>query len=152
MVAVYFFRQDLAFPRSVLLVHAALNGRCSSVGASRAGRSWDDTRAGASSSSAPATAQARVIETIRTQRWLGMDIVGAVAMNGHGRCSSGGAADVPIVGRPRGACPRLCETYAADEVHHRVGGRLAGSHARSRSVAGRRARPDLRGAVARTRS
>jgi exopolysaccharide biosynthesis polyprenyl glycosylphosphotransferase len=60
-------------------------------------------------------AASEVIETIRTQRWLGMDIVGAVAMNGARPVLSGGAADVPIVGG-RDDLPALCQSYGADEV------------------------------------
>jgi exopolysaccharide biosynthesis polyprenyl glycosylphosphotransferase len=60
-------------------------------------------------------AASEVIETIRTQRWLGMDIVGAVAMNGARPLLTGGAADVPVVGT-REDLPALCDRYGADEV------------------------------------
>jgi exopolysaccharide biosynthesis polyprenyl glycosylphosphotransferase len=115
MVAVYFFRQDFAFPRSVFLVHAALNGAmlagwriaCRPLMGRYPRRRVLVVGTGDGAS--------EVIETIRTQRWLGMDIVGAVAMNGARPALVGGAADVPVVGR-REELPALCESYAADEV------------------------------------
>ena len=115
LVAVYFFRQDLAFPRSVLVVHAALNGAflvgwrivCRPL----MGR-YPRHRVLVVGTGTGAT---EVIETIRTQRWLGMDIVGAVSMNGALPVLTGGAADVPVVGS-REELPALCETYDADEV------------------------------------
>jgi exopolysaccharide biosynthesis polyprenyl glycosylphosphotransferase len=115
LVAVYFFRQDLAFPRSVLLVHAALNGMGLAgwriVCRPLMGR-YPRRRVLVVGTGTGAT---EVIETIRTQRWLGMDIVGAVAMNGARPVLTGGAADVPVVGS-RDELPALCESYDADEV------------------------------------
>ncbi len=115
MVAVYFFRQDLAFPRSVLLVHAVLNGvllagwrlACRPL----MGR-YPRRRVLVVGTDEAAS---EVIETIRTQRWLGMDIVGAVAMNGARPLLAGGAADIPVVGT-REDLPALCASYGADEV------------------------------------
>jgi exopolysaccharide biosynthesis polyprenyl glycosylphosphotransferase len=115
MVAVYFFRQDLAFPRSVLLVHAALNGlllarwriACRPLMGRYPRRRVLVVGTGAGAS--------EVIQTIQTQRWLGMDIVGAVAMNGARPVLTGAAADVPVVGR-REELPALCESHDADEV------------------------------------
>jgi exopolysaccharide biosynthesis polyprenyl glycosylphosphotransferase len=115
MVAVYFFRQDLAFPRSVFLVHAGLNGlllagwrlACRPLMGRYPRRRVLVVGTGEAAS--------EVIETIRTQRWLGMDIVGAVAVNGARPALCGGAADVPIVGS-RDDLPALCESYGADEV------------------------------------
>jgi exopolysaccharide biosynthesis polyprenyl glycosylphosphotransferase len=115
MVAVYFFRQDLAFPRSVFLVHAASNGAllagwrlaCRPLMGRYPRRRVLIVGTGEAAS--------EVIETIRTQRWLGMDIVGAVAMNGTRPVLAGGAADVPVVGT-RDELPALCESYGADEV------------------------------------
>ena len=115
LVAVYFFRQDLAFPRSVLLVHAALNGMGITgwriVCRPLMGR-YPRRRVLVVGTGTGAT---EVIETIRTQRWLGMDIVGAVGMNGARPVLTGGAADVPVVGS-RDELPALCESYDADEV------------------------------------
>jgi exopolysaccharide biosynthesis polyprenyl glycosylphosphotransferase len=115
LVAVYFFRQDLVFPRSVLLVHAALNGAllagwrlaCRPLMGRYPRRRVLVVGTGAGAS--------EVIETIRTQRWLGMDIVGAVAMNGARPALTGRAADVPVVGS-RDELPALCESHGADEV------------------------------------
>jgi exopolysaccharide biosynthesis polyprenyl glycosylphosphotransferase len=115
MVAVYFFRQDLQFPRSVFVVDAAANAAllagwrlaCRPL----MGR-YPRRRVLVVGTSEAAS---EVIETIRTQRWLGMDIVGAVAMNGARPVLAGGAADVPVVGA-REDLPALCETYGADEV------------------------------------
>jgi exopolysaccharide biosynthesis polyprenyl glycosylphosphotransferase len=115
MVAVYFFRQDLAFPRSVFLVNAALDAgllmgwrlACRPL----MGR-YPRRRVLVVGTSEAAS---EVIETIRTQRWLGMDIVGAVAMNGTRPRLSGAAADVPVVGT-REDLPALCTRFGADEV------------------------------------
>jgi exopolysaccharide biosynthesis polyprenyl glycosylphosphotransferase len=115
LVAVYFFRQDLAFPRSVLLVHAALNAVlltgwrlvCRPLMGRYPRRRVLVVGTGSGAS--------EVIETIRTQRWLGMDIVGAVAMNGARPILTGAAADVPVVGN-RDELPALCQSYGADEV------------------------------------
>src|SRR5262249_37165990 len=60
-------------------------------------------------------AASEVIETIRTQRWLGMDIVGAVAMNGTRGAFAGSAVDVPVVGS-RDDLPALCAEHEVDEV------------------------------------
>jgi exopolysaccharide biosynthesis polyprenyl glycosylphosphotransferase len=115
LVAVYFFRQDLAFPRSIFLVHAVLNGLALAF--------WRRT-CRALMGRYPRRrvlvvgtneAASEVIETIRTQRWLGMDIVGAVAMNGTRPALTGGAADVPVVGG-RDDIPALCAAHGADEV------------------------------------
>ena len=115
MVSVYFFRQDLAFPRSVFLVDAALNGLLLAgwrlVCRPLMGR-YPRRRVLVVGTGSGAT---EVIETIRTQHWLGMDIVGAVAMNGARPVLSGGAADVPVVGN-RDELPSLCQRYDADEV------------------------------------
>ena len=115
MVAVYFFRQDIQFPRSVFVIDAALNGAllagwrvaCRPLMGRYPRRRVLVVGTGEAAS--------EVIETIRTQRWLGMDIVGAVAMNGARPVLAGGAADVPIVGT-REDLPALCASYGADEV------------------------------------
>src|SRR5205823_4746257 len=88
LVAVYFFRQDLAFPRSIFLVFGALNAAL--VAAWRLGSrtlvgSYPRRRVLVVGTNAAA---AEVIDTIRVQHWLGMDIVGAVAGDGVGSAAS----------------------------------------------------------------
>ncbi|HXJ37187.1 MAG TPA: sugar transferase [Candidatus Eisenbacteria bacterium] len=115
LVAVYFFHQDLMFPRSIFLVYAAANAAlvtgwrlaCRPL----MGR-YPRRRVLVVGTSEAAS---EVIETVRTQPWLGMDVVGAVAMNGARPLLQGTAADVPIVGS-RDELPTLCETHAVDEV------------------------------------
>jgi len=115
LVAVYFFRQDLMFPRSIFLVYAAANAAL--VAGWRLacrplmGR-YPRRRVLVVGTS---DAASEVIETVRTQPWLGMDVVGAVSMNGARPMLEGTAADVPIVGS-RDELPTLCETHAVDEV------------------------------------
>src|SRR5439155_1113751 len=94
LVAVYFFRQDLMFPRSILVVQAALDATL--LVAWRLGSrpllgSYPRRRVLVVGTNATA---AEVIGTIRAQHWLGMDIVGAVA--GDGMCPV--ALDVPVLG------------------------------------------------------
>jgi exopolysaccharide biosynthesis polyprenyl glycosylphosphotransferase len=113
MIAVYFFRQDLLFPRSIFIVFAALNagllvawrlGSRSLVG------SYPRRRVLVVGTNAAA---AEVIDTIRGQRWLGMDIVGAVADGGSSAPAT--LAEVPVLGS-RDDLPGLCERHDADEV------------------------------------
>jgi exopolysaccharide biosynthesis polyprenyl glycosylphosphotransferase len=56
-----------------------------------------------------------VIDRVRTQAWLGMDVVGAVAMNGTRPQLRGATADVPVIGS-RDELPALCAAHAIDEV------------------------------------
>jgi len=115
MVAVYFFRGDLVFPRSVLLLHAAINAAlldgwrlaCRPLMGRYPRRRVLVVGTGKAAS--------EVIETIRTQRWLGMDIVGAVSMNRSDPHLTGCSADVPVVGN-RDDLPALCARHDADEV------------------------------------
>src|SRR2546425_430174 len=82
LIAIYFFRQDPLFPRSVFLIFAVLNGTglvawrlaCAPL----MGR-YPRRRVLVVGTSAGA---AEVIDTIRAQDWLGMDIVGAVESDG----------------------------------------------------------------------
>jgi exopolysaccharide biosynthesis polyprenyl glycosylphosphotransferase len=57
-------------------------------------------------------AAAEVIDTIRAQHWLGMDIVGTVSNDG---ASVAALTDVPMLGA-RDDLPALCERYDVDEV------------------------------------
>src|SRR5437667_403654 len=112
LIAVYFFRQDLVFPRSIFVVFAGLNaallfawrlGSRSLMGA------YPRRRVLVVGTNAAA---AEVIDTIRVQHWLGMDIVGAVSGDG---ASPAGPRDVPLLG-PREELPALCARHDVDEV------------------------------------
>jgi exopolysaccharide biosynthesis polyprenyl glycosylphosphotransferase len=112
LIAVYFFRADLVFPRSVFIVSALLDAgllvawrlSCAAL----MGR-YPRRRVLVVGTNAAA---AEVIDAVRAQQWLGLDVVGAVAANGAGpRAVSG----VPVVGA-RDDLPELCERHAADEV------------------------------------
>jgi exopolysaccharide biosynthesis polyprenyl glycosylphosphotransferase len=112
LIAVYFFRQDLMFPRSVFLVFATLNASLLigwRIGSRSLMGSYPRRRVLVVGTNAAA---AEVIDTIRVQHWLGMDIVGAVAGDGP---SAGGIAGVPVLG-PRENLPALCERHDVDEV------------------------------------
>jgi len=112
MVAVYFFRGDIVFPRSIFVMLAAINGAflvawryaCRPL----MGR-YPRRRVLIVGTNAAA---AEVIDTVRGQHWLGMDIVGAASTDGG---SARSVRDVPIVGR-RDELPVLCERHSVDEV------------------------------------
>ncbi|TMB20449.1 MAG: sugar transferase [Deltaproteobacteria bacterium] len=112
LVAVYFFRQDLMFPRSIFVVLAALDATL--LVAWRLGSrpllgSYPRRRVVVVGTNATA---AEVIGTIRAQHWLGMDIVGAVAGDGARAAALG---DVPVLGG-REELPALCQRHEVDEV------------------------------------
>jgi exopolysaccharide biosynthesis polyprenyl glycosylphosphotransferase len=113
LIAVYFFAQDLTFPRSIFVVLAALNAAILiawRLGTRSLARSYPRRRVLVVGSNAAA---AEVIHTIRGQHWLGMDIVGAVGSeNGLAHPVFG---DVPVLGR-REDLPALCERHDVDEV------------------------------------
>lgn len=113
LIAVYFFLQDLVFPRSIFVVFAGLNtalligwriGSRSLVGR------YPRRRVLVVGSNAAAR---EVVETVRGQRWLGLDVVGSVVSNPNGTRAL--AHDVPILGT-REELPALCERHAIDEV------------------------------------
>jgi exopolysaccharide biosynthesis polyprenyl glycosylphosphotransferase len=112
LVAVYFFRQDLLFPRSIFVVFAAADAALL-VAWRRACRRlmgrYPRRRVLIVGTNAAA---AEVIQTIRGQRWLGMDIVGAVAGDGAATTARG---DVPVLGS-RDDLPTLCAEHDVDEV------------------------------------
>jgi exopolysaccharide biosynthesis polyprenyl glycosylphosphotransferase len=111
LIAVYFFAQDLNFPRSIFVVLAGLNAALLiawRLGTRSLARSEPRRRVVVVGSNASA---AEVIRTIRVQHWLGMDIVGAVAGDG-GEPAFG---DVPVLGR-REDLPAVCERHDVDEV------------------------------------
>jgi len=112
LIAAYFFREDHVLPRSVLVVGAVLNGgmlvawrlACGAL----MGR-FPRRRVLVVGTNSAAT---EVIDVIRGQQWLGMDIVGAVSGDGLTADAVGG---VPVVGY-REQLPALCERHGADEV------------------------------------
>jgi len=111
LIAVYFFRQDLMFPRSIFVVLGALNA--SFLVAWRLGTrallgSYPRRRVLVVGTNATA---AEVIGTVRAQHWLGMDIVGAVTGDGVRPA----ALDVPVLGA-REDLPDICRRHAVDEV------------------------------------
>jgi exopolysaccharide biosynthesis polyprenyl glycosylphosphotransferase len=113
MIAVYFFRQDLLFPRSIFLVFAALNSGLLLVwriGSRSLMGSYPRRRVLVVGTNAAA---AEVIDTIHAQHWLGMDVVGAVA--GDNGASPASLAAVPVLG-PREDLPALCQRHDVDEV------------------------------------
>jgi exopolysaccharide biosynthesis polyprenyl glycosylphosphotransferase len=117
LIAVYFFRQDLLFPRSILVVFAALNGGLLvawRIGSQGLLGSYPRRRVLVVGTNAAA---AEVIDTIRVQHWLGMDIVGAVAGDGAraGEGLGAGRREIPVLGS-REDLPRLCDQYEVDEV------------------------------------
>jgi exopolysaccharide biosynthesis polyprenyl glycosylphosphotransferase len=112
LVAVYFFRQDLAFPRSIFIVFGALNAGLLvawRLGSRSLMGSYPRRRVLVVGTN-PAAAE--VIDTIRVQHWLGMDIVGAVAGDGAPPPT---VRDVPVLG-VRDDLPLLCRRYDVDEV------------------------------------
>jgi len=114
LVAVYFFRQDLLFPRSILVVLAVLNGALLfgwRVGCRRMMRRWPRRRVLVVGSNVAAT---EVLQTIRGHGWLGLDVVGTVVDGGNG-ARPPTLADVPVVGT-RDELPLLLERHQVDEV------------------------------------
>jgi exopolysaccharide biosynthesis polyprenyl glycosylphosphotransferase len=112
LIAVYFFRQELLFPRSIFVVFAALNAFLLiawRLGSQPLMGSYPRRRVLVVGTNAAA---AEVIDTIRVQGWLGMDIVGAVAGDGARPAS---LADVPVLGT-RDELPALCRQHEVDEV------------------------------------
>ena len=112
LIAVYFFRQDLVFPRSIFVVFAALDATLLvgwRIGSRPLLGSYPRRRVLVVGSNAAA---AEVIDTIRVQHWLGMDIVGAVASDG---VRAGAVHDVPLLGS-RDDLAALCQRNDVDEV------------------------------------
>src|SRR6058998_3246942 len=112
LVAVYFFRQDLAFPRSIFIVFAAVNAALLvawRLGSRSLMGSYPRRRVLVVGTN-PAAAE--VVDTLRVQHWLGMDIVGAVSEDG---AIGGSVRDVPVLGA-REDLPTLCARYDVDEV------------------------------------
>jgi exopolysaccharide biosynthesis polyprenyl glycosylphosphotransferase len=114
LIAVYFFRQDLMFPRSIFVVFAVLNAALLIVwrlGCSALLGGYPRRRVLVVGTNATA---AEVIETVRGQQWLGLDIVGVAVSNSNGtRCRA--LESVPVLGT-REDLPALCARHAIDEV------------------------------------
>jgi len=114
LIAVYFFRQDLVFPRSIFVVFACLNVAFLVVwrlGCSALLGGYPRRRVLVVGTNASA---AEVIEAIRAQQWLGLDIVG-IAASSHNGTRSAALEGVPVLGR-REELPVLCDRHAIDEV------------------------------------
>jgi exopolysaccharide biosynthesis polyprenyl glycosylphosphotransferase len=112
LIAVYFFRQDLMFPRSIFVVFAAMNAVflvCWRLGTRGLMGSYPRRRVLVVGTN---EAAAEVIETIRVQDWLGRDILGAVAGDGTRPAVLAG---VPVLGG-RDDLPALCAAHEVDEV------------------------------------
>jgi exopolysaccharide biosynthesis polyprenyl glycosylphosphotransferase len=112
LIAVYFFRQDLVFPRSIFVVFATLDATLLvgwRIGSRPLLGSYPRRRVLVVGSNAAA---AEVIDTIRVQHWLGMDIVGAVASDG---VRGAAVHDVPLLGS-RDDLAALCQRNDVDEV------------------------------------
>jgi exopolysaccharide biosynthesis polyprenyl glycosylphosphotransferase len=114
LIAVYFFRQDLVFPRSIFVVLACVNAGLLilwRLGCSALLGGYPRRRVLLVGTNAAA---AEVIAAVRGQRWLGLDIVGTVVSSRNGfRPTSLG--DVPVLGG-REELPVLCDRHAIDEV------------------------------------
>ncbi len=114
LIAVYFFRQDLVFPRSIFVVFAAVNAAfliawrlaCSALlgGYPRRRVLVVGTNAAA----------AEVIGAIQGQQWLGLEVVGIAAGSPNGTRQLA-LEGVPVLGR-REELPALCDRHAIDEV------------------------------------
>jgi exopolysaccharide biosynthesis polyprenyl glycosylphosphotransferase len=114
LIAVYFFRQDLVFPRSIFVVFACLNAAFLAIwrlGCSALLGGYPRRRVLVVGTNAAA---GEVIEAIRVQQWLGLDVVGIAASSRNGTRPSA-LEGVPVLGR-REELPLLCDRHAIDEV------------------------------------
>ena len=114
LIAVYFFRQDLLFPRSILVVFDVLNTAflvCWRLMTQPLFGKLPRRRVLVVGTNATAV---EVIDTIRAQRWLGMDVVGAVSADGAATNGAFGNS-VPLLG-PREELPDICARHDVDEV------------------------------------
>ncbi len=114
LIAVYFFRQDLVFPRSIFVVFACLNASFLVVwrlGCSALLGGYPRQRVLVVGTNAAA---AEVVEAIRAQQWLGLDVIG-IAVSSRNGTRPTALEGVPVLGR-REELPLLCERHAIDEV------------------------------------
>jgi exopolysaccharide biosynthesis polyprenyl glycosylphosphotransferase len=114
LIAVYFFRQDLIFPRSIFVVFAGLNALFLIVwrlGCSALMGGYPRRRVLVVGTNATA---AEVVEAIRGQQWLGLEVVGIAVSSSNGTRASA-LEGIPVLGR-REELPLLCDRHAIDEV------------------------------------
>jgi exopolysaccharide biosynthesis polyprenyl glycosylphosphotransferase len=114
LIAVYFFRQDLVFPRSIFVVFAGLNATFLVIwrlGCSALLGGYPRRRVLVVGTNATA---AEVVEAIRGQQWLGLEVVGIAVSSSNGTRASA-LEGIPVLGR-REELPLLCERHAIDEV------------------------------------
>jgi FlaA1/EpsC-like NDP-sugar epimerase len=112
LIAGYFFRGDIEFPRSIFVLHGVLDAAlllawrfaCSPLM-----HRYPRRRVLVVGSNQAAS---EVIEAIHNQQWLGMDVVGLVGSNGS---RPPRVAGVPIVGQ-REEIATLCTRHDVDEV------------------------------------
>jgi exopolysaccharide biosynthesis polyprenyl glycosylphosphotransferase len=112
LVAVYFFAQDLTFPRSILVVLMLLNGAALvgwRIGSRSLLGSYPRRRVLVVGTNTAAT---EVVHTIRAQGWLGMEVVGTVGSDGT---RPPALTDVPVLG-VREELPMLCQRHDVDDV------------------------------------
>jgi len=114
LIAVYFLRQDLQFPRSIFVVLAGLNGPLVfgwRLACRRMMRPWPRRRVLVVGTNVAAT---EVVDTIRAHGWLGLDVVGVVVGSPNGSRPPP-LADVPVLGS-REDLPLLLERHQVEEV------------------------------------
>ncbi len=114
LIAVYFFRQDLVFPRSIFVVFACVNAVFLIVwrlGCSALLGGYPRRRVLVVGTNAAA---AEVVEAIRAQQWLGLDVIG-IAVSSRNGTRAAALEGVPVLGR-RDELPALCDRHAIDEV------------------------------------
>ena len=114
LIAVYFFRQDLLFPRSIFVVLAGLNALLLVVwrlGCSALMRDRPRRRVLVVGTNASA---AEVVAAIRGQQWLGLEVIG-IAEGARNGSRPDALAGLPVLGR-REDLPALCDRHAIDEV------------------------------------
>ena len=112
LVAVYFFAQDLMFPRSIFVVLMVLNGAAMvgwRIGSRPLLGSYPRRRVLVVGTN---NAAAEVVRTIRVQSWLGMEVVGMVGSDGM---RPPAFTDVPVLG-VREELPLLCQRHDVDDV------------------------------------
>jgi exopolysaccharide biosynthesis polyprenyl glycosylphosphotransferase len=114
LIAVYFFRQDLVFPRSIFVVLAGVNGTLLVVWrlGCRALMGQGPTRRVLVVGTNAAAGE--VVETVRLNPWLGLEVVGMVVGTGNGTRPQ--VLDgIPVLGT-RDELPALLVRHRIDEV------------------------------------